>query len=55
MERRKAMTETSGVLAHEGVDLAWRRVVGAGPTVLCLPGFNSAMAGRRGETRPSKT
>ena len=41
------MTETSGVLAHEGVDLAWRRVVGAGPTVLCLPGFNSAMAGTK--------
>ena len=47
MERRKAMTENSGLLMHDGANLAWRRVAGAGPTVVCLPGFHSAMAGTK--------
>jgi|SRR5665213_716875 len=40
------MSETSGVLARpDGERLAWRRVAGAGPTVVWLGGFRSDMAG----------
>ena len=38
------MTEDSGRLELDGAFLAWRRVAGAGPTVLWLGGFRSEMA-----------
>ncbi len=41
------MTETSGRLRHNGVDLAWAHLPGAGPTVVFLPGFKSDMEGSK--------
>ncbi|HEX7760367.1 MAG TPA: alpha/beta hydrolase [Caulobacteraceae bacterium] len=43
------MAETAGRLAHDGVDLAWRRVAGAGPTVVWLGGFHSEMAATKAQ------
>ena len=44
------MSETSGFLARpDGERLAWRRVAGAGPTVVWLGGFRSDMAGTKAE------
>lgn len=44
------MTETSGFLERpHGARLAWRRVVGAGPTVVWLGGFKSDMAGTKAQ------
>jgi len=37
------MGETAGRLALGGVEIAWRRVEGAGPTVVWLGGFHSEM------------
>src|SRR5580765_6176596 len=42
------MTEDTGFLARpDGERLAWRRVAGAGPTVVWLGGFRSDMAGTK--------
>jgi pimeloyl-ACP methyl ester carboxylesterase len=42
------MTETSGRLDRgDGVDLAWKRLGGRGPTVVFLPGFASDMEGSK--------
>jgi len=43
------MHETAGFLDHDGARLAWRRVDGAGPTVVWLGGFHSEMTGTKGE------
>lgn len=43
------MAETSGRLTHDGVEIAWRRVDGAGPAVLWLGGFHSAMAATKAD------
>ena len=44
------MTETTGRLAREGApSLAWRRVEGAGPTVLWLGGYRSDMTGTKAQ------
>jgi len=43
------MAETAGVLELDGERLAWRRVDGAGPTVVWLGGFNSEMAGTKAQ------
>ena len=44
------MSETSGFLARpDGERLAWRRVSGAGPTVVWLGGFRSDMAGTKAQ------
>jgi hypothetical protein len=44
------MAETSGFLARpDGERLAWRRVAGAGPTVVWLGGFKSDMAGTKAQ------
>ena len=44
------MTETSGFLDRpDGHRLAWRKVEGAGPTVLWLGGFRSDMAGTKAQ------
>jgi pimeloyl-ACP methyl ester carboxylesterase len=43
------MQETAGFLDHELASLAWRRVDGAGPTVVWLGGFHSDMAGTKAE------
>ena len=47
--RVDAMHETTGFLDHDGARLAWRRVAGAGPTVVWLGGFHSEMTGTKGE------
>ena len=45
------MTETSGVLDRDdGERLAWRRVEGAGPTLVWLGGFRSDMTGTKAQT-----
>jgi hypothetical protein len=50
MESVNAMKETSGRLPRaEGEELAWRRVDGAGPTVVWLGGFRSDMAGTKAQ------
>ena len=41
--------ETAGRLAVDGASLAWRRTSGAGPTLLWLGGFRSAMSGTKAE------
>jgi hypothetical protein len=46
---RSAMGETAGFLDLDGERLAWRRVAGAGPTVVWLGGFNSQMAGTKAQ------
>jgi pimeloyl-ACP methyl ester carboxylesterase len=44
------MSETSGFLERpDGEQLAWRRVAGAGPTVVWLGGFKSDMAGTKAQ------
>jgi pimeloyl-ACP methyl ester carboxylesterase len=43
------MNETTGQLNHEGDQIAWRRVDGAGPTVVWLGGFRSDMAGTKAQ------
>ena len=43
------MTETTGVLEHEGERLAWRRVEGAGPTIVWMGGFRSDMTGTKAQ------
>ncbi|RAK56863.1 alpha/beta fold hydrolase [Phenylobacterium deserti] len=44
------MSETSGFLSRpDGERLAWRRVEGAGPTVVWLGGFRSDMAGSKAQ------
>ena len=44
------MSETAGYLARpDGAKLAWRRVDGAGPTVVWLGGFRSDMAGTKAQ------
>ncbi|MGZ6018399.1 MAG: alpha/beta hydrolase [Phenylobacterium sp.] len=44
------MTETAGnLLRPDGEHLAWRRVAGAGPTIIWLGGFRSDMAGTKAE------
>jgi len=44
------MSETSGFLRRPGGErLAWRRVTGAGPTVVWLSGYRSDMAGTKAE------
>jgi pimeloyl-ACP methyl ester carboxylesterase len=48
MTRR--MTESSGVLSRDdGERLAWRRIAGAGPTVVWLGGFRSDMTGTKAQ------
>jgi pimeloyl-ACP methyl ester carboxylesterase len=42
------MSETSGHLDRgDGERLAWKRVEGSGPTIVCLPGFMSVMEGAK--------
>ena len=41
------MTETSGRLLRDGIELAWAHLPGCGPTVVFLPGFKSDMAGSK--------
>jgi len=44
------MTETSGRLARaDGEQIAWRRIAGAGPTVVWLGGFRSDMTGTKAQ------
>jgi len=43
------MTETAGLLTHQGAALAWRRVAGEGPAVVWLGGFGSEMTGTKAE------
>ena len=43
------MTERSGLLEHDGEQLAWRMVVGVGPTVVWLGGFRSDMTGTKAQ------
>jgi pimeloyl-ACP methyl ester carboxylesterase len=43
------VAETSGRLEHDGVEIAWRRVAGVGPTVVWLGGFHSAMAATKAD------
>jgi len=46
----RPMAETAGFLEREGGErLAWRRVEGAGPTVVWLGGFMSDMAGTKAQ------
>ncbi len=47
---RPRANEAAGELARGGEELAWRRVDGAGPTVLWLGGFNSDMTGTKAQT-----
>jgi len=42
-------TETSGFLERGGERLAWRKVAGAGPTVVWLGGFKSDMTGTKAQ------
>ena len=44
-----ATTETWGYLEQGGERLAWRRVAGAGPTVVWLGGFRSDMSGTKAQ------
>jgi pimeloyl-ACP methyl ester carboxylesterase len=44
------MSDVAGRLDHDGAQIAWRRVEGAGPTVVFLGGFRSDMGGIKGET-----
>jgi hypothetical protein len=43
------MAETAGVVEVDGTALAWRRVEGAGPTLVWLGGFRSEMAGTKAD------
>ncbi|MBX7248416.1 MAG: alpha/beta hydrolase [Caulobacteraceae bacterium] len=43
------MRETSGFLDRGGERLAWRRVAGAGPTVVWMGGFKSDMVGTKAQ------
>jgi pimeloyl-ACP methyl ester carboxylesterase len=48
-EQSRGRQETAGVLRYDGAGLAWRRIEGAGPTVIWLGGFHSEMAGTKAE------
>jgi pimeloyl-ACP methyl ester carboxylesterase len=41
------MSEATGRLLHNGVELAWAHLPGRGPTLVFLPGFKSDMAGSK--------
>ena len=41
------MEQNGRLTRDDGVDLAWSRLAGRGPTVVFLPGFNSDMAGSK--------
>ena len=41
--------ETSGAFEHAGERLAWRKVEGAGPTIVWLGGFRSDMTGTKAQ------
>jgi pimeloyl-ACP methyl ester carboxylesterase len=43
------MHETAGFLDHDGARLAWRRIAGAGSTIVWLGGFRSEMTGTKAE------
>ena len=43
------MDEAAGFLERDGERLAWRRIAGAGPTVVWLGGFNSDMSGTKAQ------
>jgi len=43
------MTESTGWLIDRGEQIAWRRVDGAGPTVVWLGGFRSDMSGTKAQ------
>jgi pimeloyl-ACP methyl ester carboxylesterase len=43
------MAETAGALDFDGETLAWRRIDGAGPTVVWLGGFRSDMTGTKAQ------
>lgn len=43
------MSDVAGILQHEGGQLVWRRVRGAGPTIVWLGGFRSEMAGTKAQ------
>jgi pimeloyl-ACP methyl ester carboxylesterase len=43
------MSEEHGYLEHDGARLAWRRIAGAGPTVVWLGGFHSDMTGTKAQ------
>jgi len=43
------MSETSGALEVQGAKVAWRRVLGCGPTVVWLGGFRSEMSGTKAQ------
>lgn len=43
------MSEESGKLACDGAKLAWRKIPGAGPTVVWLGGFYSDMTGTKAQ------
>src|SRR5579859_1325590 len=43
------MSERTGFLDRDGERLAWRRVDGAGPTLVWLGGFRSEMAGTKAQ------
>jgi pimeloyl-ACP methyl ester carboxylesterase len=43
------MDEIAGLLRRDGAGIAWRRIEGAGPTVVWLGGFHSEMTGTKGE------
>jgi len=44
------MLESHGKLTSEGVELAWRKIPGAGPMVVWLGGFHSDMTGTKAQT-----
>jgi pimeloyl-ACP methyl ester carboxylesterase len=43
------MDETAGTLERDGAAIAWRRVDGAGPTLVWLGGFKSNMTGTKAQ------
>jgi pimeloyl-ACP methyl ester carboxylesterase len=43
------MTEQTGFLEQDGERIAWRRIAGAGPTVVWLGGFRSDMTGTKAQ------
>ena len=48
--------ENSGRLDRgDGVELAWARIEGRGPTVVFMPGFSSDMAGSKALDLGSRT
>lgn len=47
--KKGCMSEENGDLEADGVGLAWRRVVGQGPTIVWLGGFASDMTGTKAQ------